>query len=90
MSSATKEAFVGRPLSGLPTPAFVVDLKAVEGNCDRMLSRAKEFGLSLRGPTKTHKTVEGGVLQTGGTKRYLKKKVSFFFAREHSLFSVAL
>ena len=26
-------------------------------------------GVELRGQTKTHKTVEGGILQTGGTKR---------------------
>ena len=26
-------------------------------------------GIQLRGQTKTHKTVEGGLLQTGGTRR---------------------
>ena len=35
----------------------------------RMLERAEECGVELRGQTKTHKTVEGGILQTGGTKR---------------------
>ena len=34
-----------------------------------MLERAQESGVELRGQTKTHKTVEGGILQTGGTKR---------------------
>ena len=34
-----------------------------------MLERAEESGVELRGQTKTHKTVEGGILQTGGTKR---------------------
>ena len=34
-----------------------------------MLETAAESGVKLRGQTKTHKTVEGGVLQTGGTKR---------------------
>ena len=34
-----------------------------------MLERAEVSGVELRGQTKTHKTVEGGFLQTGGTKR---------------------
>ena len=34
-----------------------------------MLETASEYGVKLRGQTKTHKTVEGGVLQTGGTRR---------------------
>ena len=35
----------------------------------RMLETASDNGVKLRGQTKTHKTVEGGILQTGGTKR---------------------
>ena len=46
------------------------DLAAVEKNCAEMLARADEAGIKLRGQTKTHKTVEGALLQTGGTKRY--------------------
>jgi len=38
-------------------------------NCKKMLELARLNGINLRGQTKTHKTVEGGVLQTGGTKR---------------------
>ena len=34
-----------------------------------MLERAADAGVTLRGQTKTHKTVEGGILQTGGSKR---------------------
>ena len=34
-----------------------------------MLKRAANNNVELRGQTKTHKTVEGGILQTGGTKR---------------------
>ena len=37
--------------------------------CRKMLERAESSGVDLRGQTKTHKTVEGGILQTGGTKR---------------------
>ena len=29
---------------------------------------SRKHGVQLRGQTKTHKTVEGGVLQTGGTR----------------------
>ena len=34
-----------------------------------MLETASSSGVELRGQTKTHKTVEGGIIQTGGTKR---------------------
>ena len=61
---------VGSHISSLSSPALVVDLAAVEKNCDEMLARAAEAGIKLRGQTKTHKTVEGALLQTGGTKRY--------------------
>ena len=53
----------------LPTPAFVVDLAKVKRNCAKMLSTASENNVNLRAQIKTHKTVEGAVLQTGGTKR---------------------
>ena len=61
---------VGSHIRSLSSPALVVDLAAVEKNCDEMLARAAEAGIKLRGQTKTHKTVEGALLQTGGTKRY--------------------
>ena len=34
-----------------------------------MLDTASSSGVELRGQTKTHKTVEGGIIQTGGTKK---------------------
>ena len=40
-----------------------------EANCTKMLELARTNGISLRAQTKTHKTVEGAVLQTGGTRR---------------------
>ena len=61
---------IGSDIRSLSSPALVVDLAAVEKNCDEMLARAAEAGIKLRGQTKTHKTVEGALLQTGGTKRY--------------------
>jgi len=56
----------------LSTPALLVDRKIVENNCQAMLQTSKKAGnIKLRAQTKTHKTVEGAVLQTGGTKRSL-------------------
>ena len=55
----------------LSTPALLVDRKIVENNCQAMLQTAKKAGnIKLRAQTKTHKTVEGAVMQTGGTRRY--------------------
>merc|ERR1712223_91434 len=34
-----------------------------------MIEKACQMGVQLRGQTKTHKTIEGAILQTGGTKR---------------------
>jgi len=60
---------IGKHISCLQTPAFVINERKVEENCKAMLQRAAQSGVELRGQTKTHKTVEGGILQTGGTKR---------------------
>lgn len=60
---------IGQPIDHLSTPAFVVDLDVVKANCERMLARAQKGGVHLRGQTKTHKTIEGAIYQTGRTKR---------------------
>jgi D-serine deaminase-like pyridoxal phosphate-dependent protein len=49
--------------------AFLVDKKVMTSNCVKMLELASKMNIKLRGQTKTHKTVEGAILQTGGTKR---------------------
>ncbi|KAK3857131.1 hypothetical protein Pcinc_036593 [Petrolisthes cinctipes] len=64
-------ASVGKRVSELTTPAFVLDRVKVEANCSNMLATCADLGLTLRAQTKTHKTVEGTVLQTGGSKRGL-------------------
>ncbi len=61
---------VGRRIEELPSPGLVVDLQVVRNNCSRMLETAKKWGVQLRGHVKTHKTIEGALLQTGGTKRF--------------------
>ena len=60
---------IGKHVRTLPTPAFIVDRRVVKKNCEKLLAIAKKNGISLRGHVKTHKTVEAGILQTGGTKR---------------------
>ena len=62
---------IGAHINSLASPALVVDRAAVRNNCEVMLGRAGEAGIKLRGQTKTHKTVEGALLQTGGTKRFV-------------------
>jgi D-serine deaminase-like pyridoxal phosphate-dependent protein len=51
----------------LSTPAFLVDRAAVKRNCDRMRSKAAASAVAFRPHVKTHKTVEAGLLQHGGT-----------------------
>ncbi|CAJ1333100.1 unnamed protein product [Effrenium voratum] len=53
----------------LPTPCYVGYRSVIARNAERMLSRAKDLGCKLRPHMKTHKTAEGAVLATGGTKR---------------------
>ena len=45
-------------VTGLSTPAVVVDLDVVERNLARMASYCREHGIALRPHTKTHKSVE--------------------------------
>lgn len=67
-----RPSYIGIPIREVATPSLLVDKMAFITNCQRMLKRAKEeMGVELRGQTKTHKTVEGAVIQTGGTKRGL-------------------
>lgn len=50
----------------LSTPAAIVDLDVAERNCARMRERMAALGVRLRPHVKTHKTVEGALLQCGG------------------------
>ena len=61
---------IGKSINDLPTPCLVVSEKAYKNNCKNMIEKACQMGVQLRGQTKTHKTIEGAILQTGGTKRY--------------------
>ncbi|XP_051467267.1 LOW QUALITY PROTEIN: D-threo-3-hydroxyaspartate dehydratase-like [Apus apus] len=63
--------WLGAPLDQLPTPALVLDRDKVRGNAERMRERCRALGLRLRPHLKTHKTLEGAALATGGTRRGL-------------------
>ncbi|KDQ16807.1 hypothetical protein BOTBODRAFT_30700 [Botryobasidium botryosum FD-172 SS1] len=56
-------AFVGKHLSELRTPAFVVDRAIVVRNCAAMLESAQKWGAKFRAHVKTHKTSEGARMQ---------------------------
>ena len=53
--------------SDLPTPAFLVDLAVARANCARMRKKAAGAGVIFRPHVKTHKTIEGALLQHGGS-----------------------
>ncbi|HUR79867.1 MAG TPA: alanine racemase [Thermoanaerobaculia bacterium] len=54
-------------LTEIATPAFLVDRTIVQRNCDRMRDKAQASGVRFRPHVKTHKCVEIGRMQHGGT-----------------------
>ncbi|CAD7968316.1 unnamed protein product [Amoebophrya sp. A120] len=54
--------------SSLSTPACVVRLPTAERNAKKMLDKCKKLDLNFRPHVKTHKTLEGALLQTGGKR----------------------
>ncbi|CDK27126.1 unnamed protein product [Kuraishia capsulata CBS 1993] len=59
------KAYNGKQLSELPTPSFVVDRGIFQKNSNRMLQNARHLGADFRAHVKTHKTLEGTILQLG-------------------------
>ena len=55
----------------------------------QMLETASSSGVELRGQTKTHKTVEGGIIQTGGTKKKIVTSTLIEVAYIYYLFYVS-
>ncbi|KAF9535443.1 putative serine dehydratase domain-containing protein [Crepidotus variabilis] len=66
--AALCDAFVGRPLDGLRTPAIIVDRKLFAENCANMHKKARDWGASFRAHLKTHKTAEGTKYQLHSTE----------------------
>ncbi|XP_074878529.1 D-serine dehydratase-like isoform X2 [Buteo buteo] len=65
----SSSVWLGAPLEQLPTPALTLDQATVRRNAERMRERCRALGLRLRPHVKTHKTLEGAELATGGTRR---------------------
>lgn len=53
-------------LPDIQTPAFLVDRRVAQRNCDRMREKARASGVQFRPHVKTHKSVELGRMQHGG------------------------
>lgn len=51
-------------LSDITTPAFVVNKHAMTNNCRKVLETAAVSGMKLRPHIKTHKTIEGALIQS--------------------------
>ena len=56
----------------------------------QMLETASSSGVELRGQTKTHKTVEGGIIQTGGTKKKIVTSTLIEVAHIYYLLDISL
>ncbi|KAI8904494.1 hypothetical protein DFJ77DRAFT_480410 [Powellomyces hirtus] len=60
-------AYVGRELDELRSPALLVDKQKVERNCRELIDAVQHAGVCARVHVKTHKTIEGALLQLGDT-----------------------
>ncbi|XP_061221678.1 D-serine dehydratase-like [Neopsephotus bourkii] len=67
--TGSTSTWLGAPLQQLPTPALTLDQATMRRNAERMRERCQALGLRLRPHVKTHKTLEGAELATGGTRR---------------------
>ncbi|XP_041375014.1 D-threo-3-hydroxyaspartate dehydratase-like [Gigantopelta aegis] len=56
-------------VNDVPTPCFLVDLDKVKRNVARMRDACSSLGVEHRPHVRCHRTLEGGELQTGGTRR---------------------
>ncbi|KAI9004480.1 hypothetical protein DFJ74DRAFT_774406 [Hyaloraphidium curvatum] len=65
MSDASGSSPIGHPLSALRSPAFVVNLRTADANCQRVLRACRARGVQLRAGLKTHKTAGGAKLMFG-------------------------
>ncbi|SCU93803.1 LADA_0G04984g1_1 [Lachancea dasiensis] len=70
-----KKVFIGKSISDLPTPSFVVDRGIFEQNCEKMLLNASSMQADFRAHVKTHKTLEGTLMQLGSGELKTQKIV---------------
>ncbi|CAL4058736.1 unnamed protein product [Meganyctiphanes norvegica] len=64
----TTTTCIGKAVSELDTPCFLVDLEKVTKNCQSMKDSCKSLELAFRPSTNTHRTLEGSKLQTTDQK----------------------
>ena len=49
------DAFVGKHLGDVPTPAAILDQAIIKDNCNQMLRACQSLGVKFRPHVKTHK-----------------------------------
>ncbi|CAL4218278.1 unnamed protein product [Meganyctiphanes norvegica] len=64
MAPTTSTSCIGKAVSELETPSFLVDLEKVTKNCQAMKDSCKGLELAFRPCTNTHRTLEASKLQT--------------------------
>ncbi|PTB62363.1 hypothetical protein BBK36DRAFT_1172560 [Trichoderma citrinoviride] len=69
---ALAEAFVGKSLREVPTPAAVLNVAAARRNCARMLEAVGRLGLGWRAHVKTHKVAAEPVELLGERREVLR------------------
>ena len=57
-------------LHDLDTPAFVINVHAFRKNCQRILNTAADHNVRVRPHIKTHKTLQGALIQAAATGEY--------------------
>jgi D-serine deaminase-like pyridoxal phosphate-dependent protein len=78
--------YLGKKKSELPTPCFIVNRKVAASNCKKMLENANSINATFRAHVKTHKTLEGTILQLGkGENKTNKLIVSTLMEAWHLL-----
>jgi len=50
------DAYIGKPLSSLRTPALIVDRTRFKANCERVTAEAKRRGMKFRAHVKSQST----------------------------------
>ena len=53
--ASLQDAFVGKNLRDVPSPAAVLDQAIIKGNCTQMLKACESLGVNFRPHVKTHK-----------------------------------
>eukprot|EP00957_Ditylum_brightwellii_P103130 7860020-Ditylum_brightwellii.AAC.1 len=65
-------------LSKLPSPSLVINKHAFIRNCRSVLKEARRHGMRLRPHVKTHKTLEGSLIQATGADLTSSSVVHFW------------